>query len=442
MKSTSRADKAAFHAFIDQAVADTLRSGVTTFATLLRALPAVYPTEALASLDRLNDAGFIADDVLLRLRQQASSRRVERPEGRSLLPLPHPLNFEWRFTADASRDLLNTATALTQPHARILMFGTPGLAVEAISLPTNRHLAFLGEDNAVTRRLMNLNKATGAPLSIAFCTGGLPRDSADAVLLDPPWYNDFIRPMLAAAATACRSDGVVLVSLPPIGTRATAEADREVAKRFAARLGLEPVDECPLSIAYDTPFFEANALAAVGLFAPARWRRGDLVIFRKTRRSTRPATVTTRRPIWIEVAVGRMRVFIKPDPMHGGGLSGLIPLIPDDVLPSVSRRDMRRRGAQVWTSGNRVFQTDNVSLVLEAALACDGAQFGAGIQGRLWGTVAERDAIERVGHELRGLATLEAAEERGSPILTADRSGLWTSSSINSYSKLTATVSG
>lgn len=33
----------------------------------------------------------------------------------------------------------------------------------------------------------------------------------------------------------------------------------------------------------------------------------------------------------------------------------LISIVPNDVLPTVSRRDPRRKLARVWTSGNRIF---------------------------------------------------------------------------------------
>lgn len=444
MIARSRADDAAaFCAFIDQAVLAAVGSGVETFASLLRYLPSVYPTELLGSLDRLDRANAINPAIVQSARRQASTCPVEPPEGRSLLPLPHPLDFEWRFTPDASRDLLDAACALTQPNGRILLFGTPGLAIEALSCPIDRPLSFLGENNIVTRRLIALNCAIGSPLSVDFCSAGIPRESADAILLDPPWYIDFIRPMLAAAAAACRRHGVVLVSLPPIGTRPSALGDREKTLHFAARLGLDLIEERTLAIAYDTPFFETNALAAACVFAPYRWRRGDLAIFRKSRRSARPASPASgRRREWIEASVGRMRLFIKPDPAPASGLLGLIPLVPGDVLPSVSRRDQRRRGAQVWTTGNRVFRTDNVELVLEAALACGSEEIGRGMQPRLWSNLSERDAVERVGYKLEAIAAQEAAEERGSPASAMERRILWTSSSTSCCSRLAVTVSG
>jgi len=111
-------------------------------------------------------------------------------------------------------------------------------------------------------------------------------------------------------------------------------------------------------------------------------------------------------------------------------------------LPSVSRRDVRRRGVEVWTSGNRVFRTDNAPLVLEAALSLSGDEIGAGFQPRLWGNLREREALERIGHELTALAAVEAAEERRSMLVAPEGSTLWTSNSRSSCGWLTAIVSG
>ena len=359
----------------------------------------------------------IPPDLANLIRHEAGRRGLDPPEGRSLLPLPHPLDYEWRFTPDASRALLDLAVMLTPSEGDVLLFGTPGLAMEALSLPINRRLFFLAEDNVVTQRLIRLNQATGSPLSIAFCSGGLPRESADTVLVDPPWYMDFIRPMLAAAATACRPRGVVLMSMLPPATRPSAEDNRLATVRFAARLGLDLVDHQPLTIGYDTPFFEANALAAAGVHAPPRWRRGDLMVLRKTRSPVRPPTSTSgRRWDWGEATIGRMRLFIRSRPAPSKRIDGLIPLVEGDVLPSVSRRDIRRRSAQVWTSGNRIYRTDNPTLVLKAALLLGGEEIEAGAQSRLWHNLREHEALERVGQQLRALSTLEAGEEQGSPM--------------------------
>src|SRR6185437_1784218 len=95
----------------------------------------------------------------------------------------------------------------------------------------------------------------------------------------------------------------------------------------------------------------------------------------------------------------------------------------------------RRRLANVWTSGNRIFHTDNPQLVLEAAIACTGEAIGSGVQPRLWGTIRERDTMERVAGELRALAAIEGQEESKTPTVATERSVAWRSSSTNYWSR-------
>lgn len=441
--TTSRrsASQAAFQVRVDAWIAEAVADGINDYAGLLRRLPGVYPTELLASLERLAAAGSISPVLPAAARHQATNSPDSGAEGRSLLPLPHPLDFEWRFTADASRSLLNLAADLTPTGGDVLLFGTPGLATEALTLPIGRRLALLAEPNSVTDRLFALNKATGSPLSIAFCTGGLPRESADAVLLDPPWYLDFVRPMLAAAAHACRPGGFVLISLPPNGARPTAEADRQAAIVLGKRVGLTLVEHNPLSITYETPFFERNALRAAKIATPPQWRRGDLVVLRKVRASSLPAPRSPRSRRWTEVPIGRMRLFIRAGGITAGGDTELAPIVAGDVLPSVSRRDRRRRLANVWTSGNRIFRTDKPQFLLEAAISCAAEAIGSSVQPRLWGTLREHEEIERVAAGLRDLAALEAMEEAGAAAAT-ERSATWSLNTTMSSSGSKAIRSG
>lgn len=435
--------KAAFETQVDGWTETAIGNGATSFSTLLHRLPGVYPTELLASLNRLAGSERLDLAVMASIRRQAASKGVAAIEGRSLLPLPHPLDYEWRFTPDAARSLLDRAVDLTPSGGDLLLFGTPGLAIEALTLPIDRRLAFLAENNCVTDRVYALNQATGSPLSIAFCNGGLPREQADAVFLDPPWYVDFIRPMLAAAAHACRPGGVVLISLPPDGARPTAEADRRGVIAFGRRLGLAIIEHSPLAIQYETPFFERNALTAIGLHPPPRWRRGDLVVFRKSLSARKPSLVySSRRRDWTEVCIGRMRLFIGGAGNVSPLEAGLVSLVKGDILPTVSRRDPRRRAANVWTSGNRIFRTDNPQLVLEAAFSCSREEVGSGVQPGLWGTIGERQALERVAAELHALAAIEAQEEGNLPAINVERSVAWRSSSTNYWSRSSATTSG
>ncbi len=57
--------RAAFAARIDDLTRAAVMDGVTGFAALLHRLPGVYPTELLASLNRLTDRGAIDHAVAM-----------------------------------------------------------------------------------------------------------------------------------------------------------------------------------------------------------------------------------------------------------------------------------------------------------------------------------------------------------------------------------------
>jgi len=134
------------------------------------------------------------------------------------------------------------------------------------------------------------------------------------------------------------------------------------------------------------------------------------------------------------VQIGQMRLFVGTATRTGG--RGLVSLIAGDVLPTVSRRDERRRAALIWTSGNRVFGSDDTELTVTAALQVAGAMHGAtSAQPQLYGNIAEQEELERVAGILRMIAAQEADEERAMRPVGDGRGGVsWTSTPASSLS--------
>jgi hypothetical protein len=427
-----------FERQIDAWVVHALQDHTLTFARLLTRLPGVFPSAALDSVHRLAQFGQIESEFAERLERQAALPRRSNRTAFSRLPPPHPLDFEWRFTRSTGRDLLRRAKALAGRQDTVLLFGTPALAATAAEYSNGSPLIFLGDDNAVTESVAMLNDEAGEPLTIRICDGrNFVRGEAAVVALDPPWYADFIRPMLAAAAYSCRTGGYIYISLPPAGTRATALRDRLNLMRLCGRLSLQVVEEEHLALTYETPFFEANALAAAGILGiPAAWRHGDLVLIRKMADSPRPAMINPQRnQAWRQLTIGRMRVFVRT-----GVVSGAMPfqtlnsIVQGDILPVVSRRDARRRRAQVWTSGNRIFASERTDLVVAAA--------SGGRSARRSHLLGERDEVERLRYALHELAAIEEAEEMGGHRSEAFWRRAFTSDSVNLSGGLEITASG
>ncbi len=360
----------AFDAEVEQWITTALAQGPCSFADLLFRLPGVYPCTALKAIGRMRRNRHIDPVHAAALTLDASAAPNPATAPADVLPLPHPLDFEWRFAADSSKRMLSIAQLLTRPDDPILLFGTPGVATAAIATPLDRPVIFLGEDNAVSHAVAALNGIADEPVIVNILSSAqrVP-GSAGVVVVDPPWYLDFLRPMLAAASSACRCGGNVVLSLMPEGTRPGARRDRDRVMELLRRFGLHPVDTLTDALRYETPFFESNALAAGGIRGiPPHWRRSDLVVLRKLTDHGPPLALVPRERLWHEVAINRMRLFISRVSSTAAQQRGALgSIVPGDILPTVSRRDPRRRKVQVWTSGNRIFRTDRPELVLAAA---------------------------------------------------------------------------
>lgn len=131
----------------------------------------------------------------------------------------------------------------------------------------------------------------------------------------------------------------------------------------------------------------------------------------------------TRHRDWAEVGIGRMGLFIRGVGEARTDHAGLISL-EGDVLPTVSRRDPPRRLANVWTSGNRIFRTNNPQLVCEAAIWCLERRWALA-SSLCSGALSKSVRRWSVAAELRALAAVEAKEEYNAPNAAKERGAAW-----------------
>jgi len=413
MGMSTELSRRTFNLQVDAWVSRAVNGGVSSFGDLLSTLPGVYPTQALDSLRRLRRAKRISVGFASYIERQA--RTKPRPLGslRSALLPPHPLDFEWRFSRSAAKTLLTQASSLAGRADRIMLLGTPTLAVIAAKQTSASRYLYIGEDNAISKQVSDIVARAPSTLEVRLCgPGALRAGEAQVVVLDPPWYFDFLRPMLRAAAYVCRPGGHVLVSLPPIGTNSHVAEDRAKILALFAKLSLHLVSVENAAILYDTPYFEANALKAEGYpNIPRAWRHGDLFVLEKAHEPPVIQIASAVRPReWHEIVIGRMRLFVTRKAVRENGSNSLLQsVVNGDVLPTVRRADPRRQEVQVWTSGNRIFASARPDLVRVAAFtAASGGVFDGGI--RL--STVEKDAIARLSYYLGELAITEQSEER------------------------------
>jgi hypothetical protein len=356
-------DAAAFRRQVDRWIGEATAQGVHDFDELVRALPGVYPSLVEDGLNRLLGAGTLAPDAHRTALSRASHRRLPSKASGSVLPPPHPLDFDWRYAPEAIDDLLGRTLAATKPGDTVVLLGTPSLYLAAYQRRLDRRFVLIDYSSVILDRLAS----AGPPGTLHvrdLILDRIPDLSAAAVVADPPWYPEHIDAFLWAAASCARSGAPLFITLPAPGTRPGWTRDQAHFRERAAAYGLRAIRALPTAIRYVSPPFEINALVAAGWRdLPMDWRRGSLEILAASGTPPNALEGTGALPLWEERAIGWVRVRIRKD--ESSVIDPILHRVVDgDVLADVSRRHPIRDRVDVWTSGNRVFSCRSPGLLL------------------------------------------------------------------------------
>jgi hypothetical protein len=306
---------------------------------------------------------------------KSAQRQISVPGAASAtlgLPLPHPLDFEWRFAQGAIATLTDATISLAPPGATVALISTPTFAATPVAALADRAIDYWGLD-AQALCALGLTAHLRWTHRVDFLRKCLPDESYSVVVMDPPWYEEYMRRSLYFAAAAVAVDGHLLLAMPALGTRPDIAQENERALEWTEQLGfvLKSVERGCLR--YETPLFERNALRAAGILnVGAEWRRGDLWILRKEASHSMEWPGDLACQPWQEIVLEGVRVRVDTDATPVGVDPSLRTIVHGDVLPSVSRRDPRRAAVRVWTSGNRVFSCDAPATFLSMAQSWAG----------------------------------------------------------------------
>ncbi|SRR5581483_3464912 len=297
--------------------------------------------------------GAFPSIVYARLLGRTNVRSAERRQSTASVgrkhydPELHPIDFEWYFS---QRGIDSILAALPQNISRMLCIGAPTVAA---ALSQSRQTVLLDANPLVKERFRNV---TGLDITTSNISAWTAPDTFPAVFFDAPWYEQAAMYWFWRAWRAAEPKGIVLFSLFPRLTRPGANDERDRILAFAGEAGVTSVRES--CIEYETPLFEARALAEAGVPDPGPWRRGDLVAVRITRSAPMlPPMEPEAEVSWETFVVGAQVIKLR-EATSGPPGEVLAPLdeCPRFVLPSVSSREPLRSRIDFWTSRNRVAQ--------------------------------------------------------------------------------------
>ena len=353
------AAKSQFDHLLDDWVAKAFaKNGNIGFAALLRLLPGCYPTDVVAALLRKIESkegereSVWANQVVIEARQNSTTFSPQDLKWQR--PTPHPLDYDWRFTPESAAVVSDMALDGVRSVGSVALLGTPSVHM-LLKKKIGNHRAVLLDRYSTSEN----RPSSGWTGDIT--VDDLPELKSTVVVLDPPWYPDHICSFLWAAAFVAAEGAQVICGVPDVGTRPGVEAEWVEIVRWAQLAGLSLEVLHRGMTEYLTPPFEANALKAAGIaHVPARWRRGSVAQFRRT------GHIKTNRPQlneschWAEESIGPVRWrLLLGDIRRPSAAPEITSILPGDILPSVSRRHPARQLARVWTSGNRVFHSEN-----------------------------------------------------------------------------------
>lgn len=344
-----------------------MSKGLIDFYSLVQSLPGIYPTDILLSVKRLALSKKINQNTFRKIGQD--SKIFSSNELLEDVPVsqPHPLDFEWRFTDKTVINLAKYCLSMSDHGDTIGLLGVPSLYRLVQHNNLNRKF-YLFDKNPVDQDVkVEFSRCIPCDLGdfkINCCS------IAKIVLMDSPWYPEYNRAFLWNATQICEEYGLILMVNPKEGTRPNIKEEWREILNFSKQIGLGYLGESPENIVYDAPYFERNALKAAGILNfPRDWRQANLSVFEKREeRSTQQPKITETE--WHKDSNSGIRIRKTQDnnDFHD---PRLISIVPNDILPTVSRRDPRRKQARVWTHGNRIFDCKGTNVLHKILLAKD-----------------------------------------------------------------------
>jgi hypothetical protein len=346
-----------------------------TFEYVSKKMGGLDPIKIMNLLEHLKDENLIQEsdgywmliekkeDTLIELDDLDSKLWLKQYMGHfEFLKNPHPLDFEWRNTLKSLNYLTDLIQEINASSDRILLLGMPTLFANCSLHNIPQEVTLVERNTPIIKGLKRFcNSKAKIRQDDIFKVEPKQIGKFDCIVMDPPWYSNFLYQFVWLASQCLIPGGILVISIPPINTRENIGKERIQWFTYCEEQGLCIQQLLPEKLEYAMPFFEFNAFRQAGVndLSPF-WRKGDLVFLKKIQQSpTQRPTLDLPSDNWQEVEFDNVRIRVNLEKDNFDYPIKIKSIIKGDILPSVSRSSPKRKKANVWTSGNRIFTVNN-----------------------------------------------------------------------------------
>jgi hypothetical protein len=150
------------------------------------------------------------------------------------------------------------------------------------------------------------------------------------------------------------------------------------------------------------------------------------MVFRRTDAACGSRPAMDPEPSWTERSIGLTRFKLQETLSTDFASPVLRSIVPGDILPTVSRRDIRRKDATVWTSGNRIYGCDGtgtLATIIDGMNAGEAPEITVGMQQGRALTTTEGILVATAVQQVRNVVKWEGAEFRDRDAIGISRLG-------------------
>ncbi len=302
----------------------------------------------------------------------------------SSLPVPHPHDFDWRFSIPGIRAFVTHILKYHKINHSICVISAPTVYayLRTLNIFPSLSLVERSEDTVECIRHYFGDASGVCSHDLQYPWPARFIGEFDCIIMDPPWYQDYYELFLLRATEILASGGLIHTAIFPPFAKTHALVERSAIFSFAHNRGLHLIELRAGTLEYDSPEFERKAFSVEGFEPKRNWRRGDIATFFLGFKYGREHVFQVETGKWQEFRIGKSKLKIRIEEIMGYEPPS-IQTVEDNspYLSSVSRKYDRRDEIGLWTSYQQAFKIKGssvISLMIECLL--DGKSKGAILQ--------------------------------------------------------------